>query len=238
MEVARGGPGPARKPRKSCRRLHAGIPAGILLSLLCVTPAHAGDPLAFHMAIHIALMNFVGPLIALAAIASSPSTFRPLLSRSGTLLSATIAQIVAIWAAHTPALLAVASSHAVPHAALQGTLLLIALWFWGAVFSQPPRHFWRALLGLVFTGKLFCLLGALLVFAPRPLYSLHAHGPHSAGAFTGIEDQQLAGLLMLLACPLSYLLAGIVISSRSLRALELTESSRSPPATGIRQSWQ
>jgi hypothetical protein len=28
----------------------------------------------------------------------------------------------------------------------------------------------------------------------------------------GLEDQQLAGLLMIIACPLSYLTAGLVIS--------------------------
>lgn len=237
MVVARGSLRPASKPSRYCRRL-VGIPAAILLSLSCVTPANAGDALAAHMSIHIALMNFLAPLIALAAIASSPLTLRPLLSRSGTLLSATITQIVAIWTAHTPTFLAFASSHAWSHAALQGALLLTALWFWGAAFSQPPRHFWRALLGLAFTGKLFCLLGALLVFAPRPLYSLHPHGSHSAGASIGIEDQQLAGILMLLACPLSYLLAGIVISSRSLKALERADGSRSLPATDIRPSWQ
>jgi putative membrane protein len=58
-------------------------------------------------------------------------------------------------------------------------------------------------LALLLTGKLTCLLAVLLVFAPRALY------PHAA-----LADQQFAGLLMLAACPLSYLGAALVITLR------------------------
>ena len=74
---------------------------------------------------------------------------------------------------------------------------------------------WRGLLALILTAKLFCLLGVLLVFAPRFLYpglSL----PHAAGHVmaASLADQQLAGLLMLVVCPASYLAAGVVIAAR------------------------
>jgi putative membrane protein len=86
---------------------------------------------------------------------------------------------------------------------------------------------------LLVTGKLFCLLGALLVFAPRSLYLLqNGHEAHF-GPIT-IEDQQLAGLLMLLACPLSYLLAGVVIASRAIFALDAA-SSLAPSTTSVRR---
>ena len=55
------------------------------------------------------------------------------------------------------------------------------------------------------------MLGALLVFAPRPIYSSGHHG-------FDLADQQLAGLLMLAACPLSYVLAAIVIAVETLLA--------------------
>ena len=55
---------------------------------------------------------------------------------------------------------------------------------------------------------------------------------------TAIIEMWSRRVEMLLACPLSYLLAGIVISSRSLKALERTDGSRSLPATDIRPSWQ
>ena len=85
-----------------------------------------------------------------------------------------------------------------------------ALWFWLAAFAQVGAHRWRALVALLISGKLFCLLGVLLVFAPRPLY-LHATLQEGHAA---LADQQLAGLLMVVACPLSYVLAGVVIATR------------------------
>ena len=66
---------------------------------------------------------------------------------------------------------------------------------------------WHGVLGLLVTGKLSCLLAALLVFAPRPLYP---HRPSRSAM--SLADQQLAGLLMLTACPLSYVVAGIVMT--------------------------
>jgi putative membrane protein len=210
-----------------------------ILAISSVTPADAAGSLTAHMASHIALMNFLAPLMALAAIACLPSARSFSFSHKGMLLPATVSQIAALWAAHTPALLAVSFSDALSHVALQGLLLLVAIWFWVAVFAQPNRHFWRALLGLLFTAKLFCLLGALLVFAPRSLYL--PHSTHSAGGLSSAvatDDQQLAGLLMLLACPLSYVIAGIVISSRALRALEAADEADASLAIGVERTWQ
>jgi putative membrane protein len=65
---------------------------------------------------------------------------------------------------------------------------------------------WHGILGLVVTGKLSCLLAALLVFSPRQLFT-EAH--HHVGS---LDDQQVAGLLMLTACPLSYVVAGAVMA--------------------------
>jgi putative membrane protein len=60
--------------------------------------------------------------------------------------------------------------------------------------------------------RLFCLLGAIFVFAPRPLFAHHGG--------VSLEDQQLAGLLMIVACPLTYVVAGTVIAARWVLALE------------------
>ena len=66
---------------------------------------------------------------------------------------------------------------------------------------------WRAIAALLVTGKVFCLVGAIFTFAPRPLVQgLPLPLPEA------LADQQLAGLLMLAACPLTYVLAGIVVS--------------------------
>jgi putative membrane protein len=183
------------------------------------------------MASHIILMNMLAPLVAIIILALFPLALRRLLSSGGMLASATVLQIVALWGAHAPFFLA--SSGAAWHALSLTVLFSIALLFWLAVFLQTSQQFWSALFALLVTGKLFCLLGALLVFAPRSLYLLqNGHEAHF-GPIT-IEDQQLAGLLMLLACPLSYLLAGVVIASRAIFALDAARS-LAPSTTSVRR---
>ena len=47
------------------------------------------------------------------------------------------------------------------------------------------------------------------------LYEFAGHLVHAAGhlpAFRALDDQQLAGLLMITACPLSYLVAAVIIT--------------------------
>ncbi len=93
-----------------------------------------------------------------------------------------------------------------------------AVWFWWALIAASE---WRALIALLLTGKLACLLGALLIFAPRDLYNLD--GLVLALCTTGpssLADQQLAGLLMITACPLSYLVTGVALAARMLVRLD------------------
>jgi putative membrane protein len=63
------------------------------------------------------------------------------------------------------------------------------------------------------------LLGALFTFSPRLVYAAGMSGAHHSQI--GLADQQLAGLMMIVACPLTYVLAAVVIASRWLFALEL-----------------
>jgi putative membrane protein len=121
-----------------------------------------------------------------------------------------------------------AASRPATHLLMQASLATVALWFWLEILSDGGVRRWRALLALLLTGKLFCLLGVLLVFAPRLLYPADAvaHGqplPDFAGA---LADQHLAGLLMLLACPLTYVAAGVVIAALWLRDLMNADARR------------
>lgn len=159
------------------------------------------------MAVHILLMNLLAPLAAPLLVRRAPRWL------SGALGAATLVQLLLLWSLHLPAVTAAAHG-ALPHAAMQALLFAAALWFWLAVFAVGGERRWRALLALLVTSKLFCLLGVLLTFAPRALY---AHGPGHGAA---LADQQLAGLLMIVACPASYLLAAVVIAVRWLRLLE------------------
>src|SRR3546814_2902789 len=53
-----------------------------------------------------------------------------------------------------------------------GSLALAAVLFWALLLASSATSRWSGLAALLLTGKLACLLGALLIFAPRDLYSL------------------------------------------------------------------
>jgi putative membrane protein len=118
-----------------------------------------------------------------------------------------------LWIWHVPSVHAAITSSRVAQAGMLAMLFFAALAFWGTVLSNVGRSIWQSILALLFTGKLACLLGALLIFAPRVLYSAHASGHAS------IDDQQLAGLLMIAACPLSYVLAGVILTAQAVGAI-------------------
>jgi putative membrane protein len=86
--------------------------------------------------------------------------------------------------------------------------------------AQAGAARWLAMGALLITGKLFCLLGVLLVFTPRLIYPELASVRDAAA----LSDQQLAGLTMIVACPASYVLAGIVIAWRWLHELGAAEA--------------
>jgi putative membrane protein len=98
------------------------------------------------------------------------------------------------------------------------SLFVVALLFWLAVIDRARRSALQPILALLLTGKLACLLGALLVFAPRVLYPDHHVGSDPMLA-SGMADQQLAGLIMIAACPLSYVMIGVALSARLVGAL-------------------
>lgn len=171
------------------------------------------------MAIHVLSMNVAAPLLVLALRRVRSLGHRHLdrspLGATG-LVVATLLQIFLLWGWHLPGALSAAMADHALHAAMQLSLLVAAFWFWLAVAAQVGAARWLAMGALLVTGKLFCLLGVLLVFTPRVLYP-------AIGAID-LADQQLAGLLMVAACPATYVLAGIVIAWRWLAELGLAEA--------------
>ncbi|WP_367946364.1 cytochrome c oxidase assembly protein [Sphingobium chlorophenolicum] len=98
--------------------------------------------------------------------------------------------------------------------AMQGTILLSATLFWHALAQARPIARIPALLA---TMMQMSLLGALIGFAPAPLYSPHWFTTQSWG-LTPLEDQQLAGLLMWIPAGLIYLGLTLSTVSRMIRA--------------------
>jgi putative membrane protein len=176
---------------------------------------HLAGSLSGHMAQHIVLMNVLAPLLVLACRRSLMPGLASRLARPGTLALATALQIALFWGWHAPGVFAAATASTAGQAFMQLTLFLAALAFWGAVVLVAGRRGWRAIAALLVTSKLFCLFGVLLAFAPRVLHA--AAGP---GHGQLLPDQQLAGLIMLVACPATYLLAGIVIAIEWFDAID------------------
>ena len=171
-------------------------------------------PLSLQMLQHLAVMNVAAPGLALGLPPAH-------VWRRGSLLVRATLQLTVLWAWHMPALQQLAAASALAQIGLMAMLAGSAVWFWHAVIGAARTGGWKALGALVLTGKLACLLGALLIFAPRDLYGLP--GLALALCVTGpssLNDQQLAGLLMVTACPLSYLVVGVALAARMLNRLD------------------
>ncbi len=174
-------------------------------------------PLTHHMSVHILLMSLVAPLAALAF--SGYLRGSRIFGSAGAVSAATVAQLAVLWGLHVPPVLEATLHSPAGRLAVEVVLLGTATWFWLTVLAQRGATRWRALAALLMTGKLFCLLAALLVFAPRHLYPEFAHATSHAVGMSPLSDQQLAGLLMIAACPATYVVAAVVITARWLKEI-------------------
>ena len=182
--------------------------AVFLIGAIIVLSCDSG-PQARHMGLHILAMNVVAPAVAGIFVAH----WRRRDTKPSWLWIATVAQIAVVWISHAPPVQTAAMAFPGIQLAAHGLLLASALSFWMLLLSLPDSRRWHALPALLLTGKLVCLLAALLVFAPRALYGAgHGHSP----GIPPLDDQHLAGLLMMAACPLSYLVAAVVITAQLL----------------------
>ncbi|MBL8699846.1 MAG: cytochrome C oxidase assembly protein [Alphaproteobacteria bacterium] len=168
----------------------------LVLAVLVVVPL---GPLGGMMLMHVTTMSVLAPAVAVML-------HRP--SRVGRIWPVALGQLALLWAAHLPTSSAAmaAPGHSV---AVNVVMFAVAVQFWRALMSQQG-DFLAPILALVVTAKLACLLGALLVFAPRPLY---VFGGDTQGA---LSDQQVAGLVMLAACPLSYVVVAVGFAARAI----------------------
>jgi putative membrane protein len=203
----------ARPGRSRSSSIVAFLVAGAACLLIILSGLPARGPLAQHMALHILLMNAAAPVAALLLIRIAHVRFCRL-------HPAAFLQIAMLWGWHAPPVLEWALAGTVPHLTMQLSLFAIALLFWVAILAHQMTQQWRAILALLLTSKLYCLLGALLIFAPVTLFP-GIHGTHASGLAAGsaLTDQQAAGLLMLIVCPVTYISAGVVMAAQWLQDL-------------------
>lgn len=184
-------------------------PAYFVAALLALVPAlvwplegMARASLAAHMVQHMLIIAVAPPLL----VASRPSL--PLLKgrpSAGAFIRyatrppcAFVLHACAVWIVHTPAALRAAVHdpivHVLEHALLFGSAVLL----WWSLRRGGANAAGAASLWTLGTMIHTSVLGALLSFAPRLLYSGYT-----------MDDQQLAGLIMWVPGGLLYLAAGL-----------------------------
>lgn len=183
-----------------------------LMVIVFVSPFCALSSALFSVRVlhHVVLIAAVAPLLALAfplpRIGSPP------------LVVLVVAQALVLWLWHAPALYAWGLASIPAYWLMQLSLLGSAWLTWRSILArQAPCG--PALLALVTTIGQMGLLGALIVFAPVPLYLVHLTST-AAWGLTPLADQQLAGLLMWVPAALPYLGAGLWLTWNSLRSAE------------------
>lgn len=181
------------------RRSRAAFHSGMLvcgLALFGPVDEAAAHSTAMHMLQHMLLIAVVAPWMVVARplvqwrAALGPRLdpwTRPVLGSLRYPLGWALAHGAALWVWHMPRPYMAALQHEALHAIEHACFLLSAWGFWWAVLRAPPPVRAAAMLSLWLTLMHTGFLGAVLVFAPRPLYF-----PESRT----LDDQQLAGLLM------------------------------------------
>ena len=170
----------------SILQTRTGLLAVALLALAFVSPLCALSASLFSARVvhHAVLVVLAAPLLALALPSRSP---RP---PWAWLLVFT----AVLWIWHLPSAYDLALSNLALYWVMQGSLLVTAWLFWQAVLD-PRQGLGCGLLAILAATMQMGLLGALLTFAPSPLYAIHAVAPLNWG-FTPLADQQLGGLIM------------------------------------------
>lgn len=176
-----------------------------LLALALVSPlCRLAATLAWaHMAQLMAMLAGM----ALLALGARPRAHMP------RPVPAAVAHGALLWLWHVPALYQALLLDATAHVVALAMLLGSAFWFWRAVLLAPVQRRGQALGVLLATMAHTGLLGALLTFAPTPLYPLQAPGARAWG-LEPLHDQQLAGLAMWVLGALGYLLTAVGLALR------------------------
>lgn len=162
-----------------------------------------------HMAGHMIAVAVAAPLIAWGI---GGGRFDPARAFPGlvTPMAMMVVELAVVWGWHLPVLRALADTSVAVLVVEQAMFVAAGLLLWAAVLGTGPERRAGGVGALLLTSMHMTLLGALVGLAPRPLYA-HHHG---------IEDQQLGGVVMLMAGAASYFAGGLAMLGTLLRSGE------------------
>ncbi|MGE0501971.1 MAG: cytochrome c oxidase assembly protein [Rhizobiaceae bacterium] len=202
------------------------LPAGVsVLALIWLGPLldQWRESFASHMIAHMGVVAVAAPLIAIGL----PERWRPGRSMPPALpVVASLAELIAVWGWHAPAMRAAAESSFGPRVAEQATFLTVGVLLWSTSFAASDERTPAATgaAALLLTSIHMTLLGALLALSPRPLYGIADVTCFGVTISAGL-DQQIGGVFMLLIGAAIYLAGGLSLVGRLL-----APPTRSPPA--------
>ncbi len=222
------------------------------LFIAVISPFHELAHALFwvHMIQHMLIMGIVAPLLVLgrppiallwalsprARLRAGAWTRATGLQASWRLLTGPSAawtiHLLVLWGWHAPLLYDAAMRSPTLHWFEHTTMLAAAYIYWHALIAGSAVRAWGYGAGaLASLGTLTHagMLGALLTFAPVPLYESHVASA-AAWGLTPLEDQQLAGLVMWVPACMVYLVAGLLFIGFALRDLERRHTPRQQAA--------
>jgi len=127
-----------------------------------------------------------------------------------------VAHALALWAWHVPALFRAALERPLLHEIQHFTFLVTALLFWsGLLLARDAFQRGAVVLYLFTTTVHTSVLGALITLANRPLYTPDLR---PASVLDPMRDQQLGGLIMWVPGSIIYVVAGLILLVRWVRA--------------------
>ena len=183
------------------RLWHAGAMLALVAAFLSPLCALSSALFSARVVHHLLLIAVAAPMLALAFPKRRPG---------GTaLLSLLVAvHLAAVWFWHAPQPYEAALSGDVTYWTMELTLLVSGVLLWREL-TAPAAPVGRVLMAHLTLIVQMGLLGALITFAPEPLYAPHflTTAPYGLSA---LDDQQLAGLIMWVPAILPYLLAALL----------------------------
>lgn len=189
-----------RRPERPIAVLAMGLLVLAFVSPLCALSSGLFAARTVH---HVVLVALAAPLFALLIRRSHPIGIALPLAAS----------TITLWLWHVPGVYTAALNHHALYWLMQASLLGTAIWFWRAIFSARAA-LPAAMVSLGAAVGQMGLLGALLTFAPRPLYPHHLIAPLAYG-LDPLQDQQLAGLIMWVPAMLPYALIAALLARRA-----------------------
>jgi putative membrane protein len=213
--------------------------AALFVALISPLDAAANASFAIHMAQHMLLVVVAAPLIALgrggivlltalpAPLRRPAAGMRHLRRIFATVPAATLLHGATIWLWHAPGLYEAALASEPIHYAEHLTMLGTGVLFWWSVLNAGramPLGHGAGIAALFLTMLHTGFLGILITLAPAPLYASYA----TAAPFwdlSPLEDQQLAGIAMLLPGGIGYLAGALALLAAWLNAA----AARRPP---------